>query len=146
MWYYLLNENGTVKTATDVKPNNGVKYTAETPPIDFIKPAYDGEAWFDAYEINEEDEFKNYLKRKKDGEIAYLKLSARFRTLKEKGFISEVTHNGIESLLTPIRNEIMFGQWKKGLEILESIGAILVGQELYDELHFIISDYISKNY
>jgi hypothetical protein len=92
------------------------------------------------------NEFELYKKRKADGENAYLTLSAEFRILKQNGTISEATHNAIEEILTPVRNEVMFGQWKKGLEILTDIGNAQVGQTLYDRLHLLISTYILENY
>ena len=91
-------------------------------------------------------EFEMYIKRKTDGENAYLKLSAEFRLLKLSGQLSEETHNFIEATLTPVRNEVMFGQWKKGLELLEKLGSTLIGQTLYDRLHIQITEYISANY
>lgn len=93
-----------------------------------------------------EGEFQLYLKRKTDGENAYLKLSAEFRLAKLSGQISEATHSYLEELLTPVRNEVMFGQWKKGLSILESIGISQIGAELYNRLHLQITNYISENY
>lgn len=96
---------------------------------------------------NEQDkEFELYLKRKSDGETAYLKLSAEFRIAKLNGLISEESHSHIEECLTPVRNEIMFGQWKKGLEILESIDSDTIGDELYGRLLIQLKEYISKNY
>lgn len=91
-------------------------------------------------------EFQQYLKRKYDGEQAYLKLSAEFRLAKLSGIITEEAHSAIEEILTPVRNEVMFGQWKKGLSILELIGSNQIGISLYDRLHLQISNYISENY
>lgn len=93
-----------------------------------------------------ENEFQSYLKRKADGENAYLKLSAEFRLAKLSGQISEETHSYLEELLTPVRNEVMFGQWKKGLSILENLGVSQIGADLYSRLHAQISNYIIENY
>lgn len=94
----------------------------------------------------ENNEFQLYLKRKADGENAYLKISAEFRVLKLSGVITEETHQLIEDHLKPVRNEVMFGQWKDALRLLEDLGTTPVGAELYDRLHFQISNYISENY
>lgn len=91
-------------------------------------------------------EFQIYLKRKKDGEQAYLKISAEFRLAKLNGVISEETHRFIENILKPVRNEVMFGQWKEALFILEEIGNSQIGNELYNRLHLQISNYINENY
>jgi len=91
-------------------------------------------------------EYNRYLKRKTDGENAYLMLSAEFRMAKLSGQISEQAHLYIENLLKPVRDEIMFGQWKEALRLLEAFGVEQVGSELYNRLHLQISDYITENY
>lgn len=143
--------------------NYDEKYVAETDLIspvlyngNFRKPKWNGVDYVEGLTLEEvvlleekeiqDVEFFKYLKRKQDGEIAYLKLSAEFRLAKLSGIISEQAHSYLEELLTPVRNEVMFGQWKKGLEILENLGSSQIGIQLYDRLHLQISTYINENY
>jgi hypothetical protein len=100
----------------------------------------------ESFEKSLEEEKQWYLKRKSDGENAYLKLSAEFRLAKLSGQISEAIHSYLEELLTPVRNEVMFGQWKKGLSILEDLGFSQIGEDLYNKLHLQITIYINENY
>ena len=92
------------------------------------------------------NEYEKYKKRQRDGVDAYMMISAEFRLLKLSGELSEAEHNAIEEMLTPIRNEIVAGQWKKGLELLVSLGNEVIGVELYDRLYNQINDYILANY
>lgn len=134
-------ENSTLKFASgQIKP----MYDKETDTI--YEGATNNEIITVEVSIAAENEFQSYLKRKADGENAYLKLSAEFRLAKLYGQISEETHSYLEELLTPVRNEVMFGQWKKGLSILESLGVAQIGEDLYNRLHLQISEYILNNY
>lgn len=111
--------------------------------VDFIADVMSEESIL----INQQNkEFELYLKRKSDGETAYLKLSAEFRLAKLSGAISEEEHSALEELLTPVRNEVMFGQWKKGLELLEKIPVEMIGNSLYNRLHTQLTAYINQNY
>jgi hypothetical protein len=93
-----------------------------------------------------QNEYEKYKKRQRDGVDAYMMISAEFRLMKLGGAISEETHNEIEELLTPIRNEVIAGQWKKGLELLIVLGSGVIGLELYDRLYSQLNDYITLNY
>lgn len=131
--------NQTIETLNLNSIPQGVDYTTSEYVPDILTPEQEAE-------IAITNEFTKYLKRKSDGEAAYLKLSAEFRLLKLSGQLSEESHSFIEETLTPVRNEVMFGQWKKGLELLEKLGSTLIGQTLYDRLHIQITEYISANY
>ena len=131
--------NQTIETLNLNGIPQGVDYTTSEYVPDILTPEQEAE-------IAITNEFTKYLKRKSDGEAAYLKLSAEFRLLKLSGQLSEESHSFIEETLTPVRNEVMFGQWKKGLELLEKLGSTLIGQTLYDRLHIQITEYISANY
>jgi len=91
-------------------------------------------------------ETDRYIKRTRDGVEAYAKISAEFRLAKLSGQISEQTHGYIEATLIPVRNEVLAGQWISAKTILESIGALNIGQDLYDRLHGQITNYINYNY
>jgi len=92
-----------------------------------------------------ENETMLYKKRQIDGVNAYAEISAEFRLAKLSGILSEEQHGAIESVLIPVRNEVLAGQWISALNILESIGTS-IGSELYDRLHSQITNYISENY
>jgi hypothetical protein len=108
-------------------------------PTDFVFP---NDAASEALEL----ETQRYVKRTQDGINAYAKISAEFRLAKLTGQISEAAHGYIENLLIPVRNEVLAGQWISGLQKLEAIGVLQVGQELYDRLHSQLTDYITENY
>jgi hypothetical protein len=93
-----------------------------------------------------EDETQKYIQRTNDGQTAYAKISAEFRLAKLSGIITEETQKYIESVLIPVRNEVLAGQWISALAILETIGFEQVGQVLYGRLHLQISEYINSNY
>jgi len=130
--------------------------TTEVLPNNLLKPILNSSEWIEGLTVEEVKTYKNeketqkefncYLRRKSDGENAYLKLSAEFRLAKLSGQISEETHSYLEELLTPVRNEIMFGQWKKALDILENLGVEQIGADLYNRLYTQISLYINDNY
>lgn len=100
----------------------------------------------DIMEESLESETQKYIQRTKDGINAYAKISAEFRLAKLSGQISEAAHGYIDNLLIPVRNEVLAGQWISGLQKLEAIGSLQVGQELYDRLHSQLTDYITENY
>lgn len=93
-----------------------------------------------------DSESKRYLKRTKDGQEAYAKISAEFRIAKLNGIITELAHGIIESELIGVRNEILAGQWISGRQKLESLGNIIIGVSLYNRLHLQITTYIVANY
>lgn len=91
-------------------------------------------------------ETQNYVKRQQDGVNAYAKISAEFRLAKLNGQISNQAHTVIEETLRPVRNEVLAGQWITALEILQSIGNAVIGQDLYNKLYTQINTYIQQNY
>jgi len=155
-YYAIIKEDGSLRSIESFEVGDNPENSTSILPIDIIKPIWDGKKWIENLSIEDldaikieklkEKEFQTYLKRKSDGEMSYLKLSAEFRLAKLSGQISEETHSYIEELLTPVRNEVMFGQWKKGLSILESLGVAQIGVDLYGRLHAQISNYIIENY
>lgn len=102
-----------------------------------------------AQELLEEaliNETHKYIQRQQDGVNAYAKISAEFRLAKLNGQITEAEHSVIESLLRPVRDEVLAGQWITALEILEQLGDAAIGLDLYTKLHTQISNYIAENY
>jgi hypothetical protein len=93
-----------------------------------------------------QEETQKYIQRTNDGQNAYAKISAEFRLAKLSGIITEETQKYIESVLIPVRNEVLAGQWISSLAVLEAIGFEQVGEVLYNRLHLQISDYINSNY
>jgi len=91
-------------------------------------------------------ETQKYIQRTQDGVNAYAALSAEFRLAKLNGILSEEQQKGIESILIPVRNEVLAGQWISGLQVLEVIGNSIIGVELYNRLHNLLTDYITANY
>ncbi|RZJ67693.1 MAG: hypothetical protein EOO50_05265 [Flavobacterium sp.] len=100
----------------------------------------------EAQEIAVEDEYCKYLKRKADGESAYLKISAKLRVSKLGGLINDEEHIAVESAIEPVRAEIVLGQWIGGKQKLEAIGSEIIGENFYNELLTIITSYIDENY
>lgn len=91
-------------------------------------------------------ETENYVKRSKDGCLAYAEISAEFRLAKLNGVLSEETHSVIEKTLIPVRNEVLAGQWISAKNELILLGSSVIGQQLYDRLLNQITNYISENY
>jgi len=91
-------------------------------------------------------ETEKYIQRSRDGQNYYAKLSAEFRLAKVSGVITEQEYHEIEKLLIPTRNEVLAGQWISAKNELESLGAVQIGQSLYDRLHLLLSTYINENY
>lgn len=122
----------------------------------FINPIWNGTEFIESAtpeEIAEQQQTERkvketelYKKRTQDGINAYAEISAEFRLAKLSGTITEEAHAHIERMLTPVRNEILAGQWMSGLKELELIGSELIGQQLYNRLHLQISNYINENY
>lgn len=138
----------------DEVPNDkeivNIEYT-----YNFYKPFWNGSEWVEgstAEEIQEsyilqakKNETELYKKRQIDGVNAYAEISAEFRLAKLSGLLSEEQHGAIESILIPVRNEVLAGQWISARNILEEIGTS-IGSELYDRLHSQITNYINENY
>lgn len=128
----------------------------ETPITErFIKIKWNGTQWIEGAtpeEIAEievkkvlENETLMYIKRQCDGITAYAEISAEFRLAKLSGILTEEQHGAIESVLIPVRNEVLAGQWISAKIKLEEIG-IVIGVDLYNRLHTQITNYISENY
>lgn len=90
-------------------------------------------------------ETEMYKKRTQDGINAYAEISAEFRLAKLSGILTEEQHVEIESILIPVRNEVLAGQWISARQKLEGIG-VVIGVQLYNRLHTQISNYINENY
>ena len=90
-------------------------------------------------------ETEMYKKRTLDGINAYAEISAEFRLAKLSGILTEEQHVEIESILIPVRNEVLAGQWISARQKLEEIG-VVIGVQLYNRLHTQISNYINENY
>ncbi len=126
-----------------------------TPNFDFNFNKWNGSEWVEGATIEEiqlkaileakRAETELYKKRQIDGVNAYAEISAEFRLAKLSGILSEEQHGAIESVLIPVRNEVLAGQWISALNILEQIGTS-IGSELYDRLHSQITNYINENY
>lgn len=159
-----------------VYPDTGIligEYTENSPYIDtdwtmvnvqlppnhgFVKPQFNFtlQKWQEGLTQAEIDEMnyqnalvsetEKYKIRQCDGVAAYAKISAEFRLAKLNGVITEEDHAVKEEVLTPVRNEILSGQWISAKKKLESIGSTIIGTELYDRLHLQISEYIALNY
>lgn len=129
--------NSTLKSVNgELKP----KYDIETDTI------YESATQLEITNSKLELESDKYMQRIKDGQEAYSRISAEFRLAKLNGEISEETHGYIEATLIPVRNEVLAGQWISAKMILEAIGAVNIGQDLYDRLHAQITNYINDNY
>jgi len=107
---------------------------------------FNGEEELSIFEKQKETEFLAYEKRCLDGRIAYNRLNAEFRVLKENGAIPQAYYDMISEVLLPVRNEVLAGQWISALQKLESIGSALIGIDLYNRLYAQITNYISINY
>ena len=92
------------------------------------------------------EETQRYIQRTEDGVKAYAKISAEFRLAKLAGTIDDATHTYIENLLTPVRNEVLAGQWISAKQKLIIIGEVAVGTVLYDRLITQLTNYIEINY
>lgn len=121
----------------------------------FINPIWNGVNFIESAsieEINQQqqkevlaNETEKYKKRTQDGINAYAEISAEFRLAKLAGIITEQQHGAIESMLIPVRNEVLAGQWISAKQKLEEIG-VVIGADLYNRLHNQITNYINENY
>lgn len=148
--YIVIDDNRFLQYATPNLPL-GQNFTEVEPADHFIKPQFVNGVWVEgatAQEIEKikiEKETELYVKRYEDGKIAYAQISAEFRLAKLSGILNEEQHGIIESLLIPVRNEVLAGQWISAKQKLEEIGNV-IGVDLYNRLHNQISDYITNNY
>lgn len=138
-----------VVSGTYTNPNNGL--VENLPKEGLITSAvpvvgYELYASIDSNELMIDKEFDLYKRRELDGKNAFLRLSAELRLAKLSGAISEQTHAIIEDTLKPVRDEVVLGQWKGGLIILESIGSAIVGLNFYNRIHLKLTDYIAISY
>ena len=97
-------------------------------------------------QLAKSNETEAYKKRAQDGINAYAEISAEFRLAKLSGIISEETQRHVERALTPVRNEILAGQWISAKNELELLGSDSIGVDLYNRLHNQITNYINENY
>ena len=93
-----------------------------------------------------EMEYQKYLQRQEDGVSAYMRISAKFRVMKEGGVITEAVLNQLEQLVKPIREEVVLGQWKEGLKLTIALGPEGLGESLYNEIHKTLNDYVLISY
>lgn len=91
-------------------------------------------------------ETEKYQARKSDGEKAFLSFAAELRLKKINNELTDEVFENIELLLLPVRTEITLGQWKSALIKLNLINPTDVGQELFDKIHLMITNYILNNY
>ena len=91
-------------------------------------------------------ETERYQIRKSDGEKAFLVLAAELRLKKLNNELTQEAFENIESLLLPVRTEITLGQWKTALIKLNLINPSDIGQDVFDKIHLVITNYISINY
>lgn len=129
--------------------------TEVLPNTDLMKPIWNGTEWIEGLTENElqsiqiekaiKEETEMYRKRQCDGVLAYAEISAEFRLAKLSGILTEEQHGAIESVLIPVRNEVLAGQWISAKQKLEEIG-IVIGADLYNRLHTQITNYIAENY
>ena len=97
-------------------------------------------------QLAKSNETEAYKKRAQDGINAYAEISAEFRLAKLSGIISEETQRHVERALTPVRNEVLAGQWISAKNELELLGSDSIGVDLYNRLHNQITNYINENY
>lgn len=107
---------------------------------------YEGASQQEVYQVQLENETQKYIQRTNDGVTAIAKFSAELRLAKLAGVITEDGHKAIDSALTPIRTEILAGQWISGKQLLEELGTSIIGQQLYDKIYTEIVNYIAQNY
>ena len=107
---------------------------------------YEGASQQEVYQVQLENETQKYVQRTNDGVAAIAKFSAELRLAKLAGVITEDGHKAIDSALTPIRTEILAGQWISGQQLLEELGNSIIGQQLYDKIYTEIANYILQNY
>lgn len=146
-------DNGKLNFIDDLDWN--ILETDLIPNPNFYKTFWSGSEWVEGATQEEiqqkyileakQNETELYKKRQIDGVNAYAEISAEFRLAKLSGMLSEEQHGAIESVLIPVRNEVLAGQWISARNILEEIGTS-IGSELYDRLHNQITNYINDNY
>ena len=118
---------------------------------------FDAENDFYTYEVetytseeiaeNEKIQEQNrYLERIEVGKNKYTKLCADFRIDKLNGVITHEFHRLLESVLKPVRNEFVNGQFITALEVLEEIGSEQITIDIYDNIHVSISEVITEYY
>lgn len=107
---------------------------------------YEGGDPQEIYNVKLDQETQKYIQRTNDGIISIAKFSAELRLAKLAGVITEDGHKAIDSALTPIRTEILAGQWISGKQLLEELGTSIIGQQLYDRIYNEINNYILRNY
>jgi hypothetical protein len=137
-------------------PEDKISVSSSINQDEFIKPIWNGLQFVEnstQQEIEEQkiketllSETEKYIKRQQDGVQAYAEISAEFRLAKLNGIMTEASQVIIEKILIPVRNEVLAGQWISAKNELELIGDSNIGADLYNRLHFQISNYILLNY
>lgn len=98
-------------------------------------------------EENEKIQEQNrYLERIEVGKRKYTKLCADFRIDKLNGVITHEFHRLLESVLKPVREEFVNGQFISALEVLELIGSEQITIDIYNNIHASISQAIQEYY
>lgn len=151
---YLKQTGEVLYTVASFEETNEVGVTKTPCIVSYIKPYfnvltneyYEGENPQAIYNIRLEEETRKYIERTNDGITAIAKFSAELRLAKLAGVITEDGHKAIDSALTPIRTEILAGQWISGKQLLEELGTSIIGQQLYDRIYNEINNYILLNY
>jgi len=100
-------------------------------------------------ELNENEKLQEqnkYLQRIEVGKKKYTKLCADFRIDKLNGVITHEFHRLLESVLKPVRDEFVNGQFISALEVLEEIGSEQITIDIYDNIYASISEAITEYY
>lgn len=152
---YVYDNDGFLVYATPFDVAANETFTLIEPSADLKKPKFVNGQWVESLSVEEieskenekrlSEETKMYIKRTEDGKNAYAQISAEFRLAKLNGIITEAQHGAIEDVLIPVRNEVLAGQWISARLKLEKLKK-KIKVDLYNRLHFQISDYITNNY
>jgi hypothetical protein len=151
---YLKKTGEVLYSVESFEETNDIGITTIPCTISCIKPYfniqtqeyYEGGDPQEIYNVKLDEETQKYIQRTNDGILSIAKFSAELRLAKLAGLISEDSHKAIDALLTPIRTEILAGQWISGKQLLEELGANTIGQQLYDRIYNEINNYILLNY
>lgn len=104
-------------------------------------------SYMSAVESSIDVEYQRYVKRKTDGERAFLMLMSELRLYAIANNQDRSVNRDIENRLEEVKSQVIEGQWISALEKLEEVevaGALT--QELYDRIHLALTTYIAENY
>lgn len=79
--------------------------------------------------------------RREDGIKAYEQVASEMDVYVSMGIISSAEFDYISSVMKPVRNEIVNGRWKEGLNILVGLKPQL-DDKTYNKFYKIIADYL----